>query len=98
MRYTYNEVFRAIDNANKLLGITNKNEKLIVKDNYKFLSIYSVNVNTMRESIMVENVTRDEGYYWLEGFNTALMNNEFSSNAPVSAVEKFLLKFKKVFS
>lgn len=96
MRFSYIDVFTALDNANKLLQQTNKTEKLIVKDNYNFISIFSKNIDTNCETLMLENVLRDEGYRWLEGFNTALMNEQFCLT-PIREDVGLISRFKKFF-
>lgn len=73
MRFSYSDIIKALDDANKMLLSVQNEDELVVSPNYDYLSIYSKNRITGVKTLIVDNAYRDEGYRYLEGFITALL-------------------------
>lgn len=73
MIFSYTDVIKALDDANKMLLSVQSIDELVITTNYDYFSIYSKNRITKEKTLIVDNANRDEGYRWLEGFITGLM-------------------------
>lgn len=73
MIFSYTDVLKALDDANKLLLSVQSEDEVVMTSNYDYFSIYSKNRITGIKILIVDNANRDEGYRWLEGFITGLM-------------------------
>jgi hypothetical protein len=75
MRFTYVELFNAVRDANELLKKQKSNFELKVLEIRGYIVIQSINKKT-KEVIELQNgLTKDEAFLWVEGHNTALINN-----------------------
>jgi len=76
MRFNYIDVYKAAQDANKLLKEQKSDEIIETTDTFNYISIKSINKKTKQEVILREGLNRDEAFYWIEGLNTGLLNNK----------------------
>jgi hypothetical protein len=56
------DVFKALEDANKMLLSVESIDELVMTTNYDYFTIYSKNRTTGVKTLIIDNAYRDEGY------------------------------------
>lgn len=76
MRYSYKDIFELRDTANTLLSERVNTHVIVCKAKFEFVDLYWKNVSNSTETLLIQNVSRDECYRWFCGFITSFEINQ----------------------